>query len=56
MKISALAALDAHPPLVLEHTDFKAKIFRVDLRSATNILGSVWDDVTRSRGAEPRSD
>jgi Esterase-like activity of phytase len=48
MKISAIAMLDEHRMLVLERTDFKAKIFRVDLRDATNILGSVWDDVNTS--------
>lgn len=47
MKVSALAMLDEHRMLVLERTDFKAKIFRVDLRQATNILGSVWDDVNK---------
>lgn len=47
MKISALAMLDKHRMLVLERTDFIAKIYRVDLRKATNILGSVWDDVNK---------
>ena len=47
MKISALAMLDEHRMLVLERTDFKAKVFRVDLRTATNILGTVWDDVSK---------
>ena len=47
MKVSALAMLDEHRMLVLERTDFKAKIFLVDLREATNILGTVWDDVNK---------
>lgn len=47
MKVSALAMLDEQRMLVLERTDFKAKIYRVDLRNATNILGSVWDDVNK---------
>jgi hypothetical protein len=45
MKVSALAMLDAHRMLVLERTDFKAKVYCVDLREATNILGTEWDDV-----------
>jgi hypothetical protein len=52
MKISAIAILDEHRMLVLERTDFKAKIFRVDLRDATNILGTVWDDVSTSPSLE----
>lgn len=52
MKVSALAALDEHRLLVLERTDFKAKIYRVDLRQATNILGSVWDDVSTAPSLE----
>ncbi|MCI0611404.1 esterase-like activity of phytase family protein, partial [bacterium] len=52
MKISAIAMLDEHRMLVLERTDFKAKIFRVDLRDATNILGTVWDDVNTSPSLE----
>jgi hypothetical protein len=44
MKLSALAMLDRHRMLVLERTDFVAKVFLVDLRQATNILGSQWDD------------
>jgi hypothetical protein len=43
MKISAISALDQHRFLVLERTDAVAKIFIVDLRRATNILGSSWD-------------
>jgi hypothetical protein len=52
MKVSALAALDEHRLLVLERTDFKAKIYRVDLRMATNILGTVWDDVSTAPSLE----
>ena len=43
MKISAISALDEHRFLVLERTDAVAKIFIVDLRQATSILGSSWD-------------
>jgi Esterase-like activity of phytase len=55
MKISALAMLDQHRMLVLERTDFKAKIYRVDLRPATNILGGVWDEVTTSPSLETKN-
>jgi hypothetical protein len=44
MKVSGLAMLDRHRMLVLERTDFIAKIYRVDLRQATNILGTAWDN------------
>src|SRR5262245_59403705 len=43
MKISSIAALDEHRFLVLERTDWVAKIYKVDVRGATNILGSKWD-------------
>jgi hypothetical protein len=47
MKVSALAMLDQHRMLVLERTDFIAKVFLVDFRKATNILGAgKWDDPT----------
>lgn len=52
MKVSALAMLDEHRLLVLERTDFKAKVFGVDLRGATNILGTVWDDVATAPSLE----
>ena len=52
MKVSALSMLDEHRMLVLERTDFKAKIFLVDLRQATNILGTIWDDVNNLSSLE----
>ena len=52
MKVSALSMLDAHRMLVLERTDFKAKVYRVDLRDATNVLGTIWDDVTQTPALE----
>lgn len=51
MKLSALAMLDEHRMLVLERTDFIGKIYLVDLRNATNILGTVWDDETANSDA-----
>ena len=44
MKVSALAAIDSTIILVDERTDPIAKIYRVDLSKATNILGTRWDD------------
>lgn len=48
MKVSALVMLDQRRMLVLERTDFVAKVYLVDLKTATNILGSKWDDVATS--------
>lgn len=45
MKISSVAMLDQHRMLVLERTDFIAKVYLVDFRNATNILGvGNWDN------------
>jgi hypothetical protein len=52
MKISAIAALDQHRYLVLERTDKVAKIFKVDIRQATNILGGVWDSPSTTPSLE----
>jgi hypothetical protein len=52
MKISALVMLDQHRMLVLERTDFIAKVYVVDVRSATNILGTRWDDTITSPSLE----
>jgi len=43
MKISAVVALDPFRLLVEERTDAVARLYRVDLRQATNILGTVFD-------------
>ena len=48
MKVSALAMLDQRRMLVLERTDFIAKVFLVDLKPATDILHSRWDAVATS--------
>ncbi len=44
MKVSGVAAVSATTLLLLERTDWVAKIYAVDLPQATNILGSPWDD------------
>lgn len=45
MKVSSIAALDQHRFLVDERTDDIAKLYLVDVRRATNILGPKWDSV-----------
>ncbi len=45
MKLSGLVALSASSFIVDERTDAVAKVYRVDVTGATNILRSVWDDV-----------
>ena len=52
MKISGIAAIDTHQMLVLERTDAIAKIYRVDLRKGTNILGTKWDSAATSPSLE----
>ena len=52
MKVSALAMVGDKRMLVLERTDFKAKAFMVDLRQATNILGTKWDDPAQTPSLE----
>jgi hypothetical protein len=48
MKISGLAAISATSFLVDERTDTVAKVYRVDLSRATNILDSAWDTLAAS--------
>jgi hypothetical protein len=56
MKVSGLAMLDEHRMLVLERTDKIAKVYRVDLRTATNILGSRWDSAATTPSLEALDD
>ncbi len=51
MKISGLVALSATSLLVEERTDTAAKVYRVDLSAATNILGTSWDVAAASPSA-----
>ena len=48
MKISAMSALDQHRFLIDERTDLVAKLYIVDIRRATNILGTHWDNLPMS--------
>ena len=57
MKISAVtAALDPWRLLVLERTDTVAKVYRVDLTKATNILNTQWDLTATSPSLEALDD
>jgi hypothetical protein len=52
MKISGLAAVGKDRLLVDERTDKVARIYTVDLRKATDINGSAWDDPKTSPSLE----
>jgi hypothetical protein len=56
MKVSSVVALDATTFLVDERTDAVAKVYRIDLSKATNILGSKWDAAATSPALEALSD
>ena len=56
MKISGLAMLTNSTLLVLERTDNVAKLYKVDITKATNILGSRWDDASTSPSLEATKD
>ncbi len=56
LKISSLAALDAHTLLVDERTDPVARLYTVDLHKATNILGTKWDTATTAPSLESLAD
>jgi len=57
MKVSAIsAAIDPWRLLVLERTDKVAKVYRVDLRNATNILGGIFDSLATIPSLEELDD
>ncbi|MBW8483024.1 esterase-like activity of phytase family protein [Actinomadura sp. PM05-2] len=56
MKISALTALDGRRVLVDERTDKVARVYTVDLRAATDIAGSAWDDPATAPSLEKSAD
>lgn len=56
MKVSGVVALSPDHLLVLERTDEVAKLYQVDLRQATNILGSRWDDRATTPSLEALTD
>lgn len=55
MKISGMVAVNATTLLVDERTDPIAKIYRVELPGASNILGSAFDDVATAPSATTAS-
>ena len=46
IKLSGLAVLDDTKILVLERTDTLARLYKIDLKGATNILDSKWDEMS----------
>lgn len=52
MKVSSVAAIAPNILLVLERTDWVARIYRVELTAEANILGSRWDDAAASPSLE----
>ena len=56
VKLSGLIWLDESTLLVLERTDKVARLYRVDLNGATDILGSAWDDPATSPSLESLDD
>lgn len=56
MKLSAVIYLNPTTLLVLERTDWAAKLYLVDLSQATNILNTKWDDAKTSPSLEALAD
>lgn len=52
MKVSSLVFIKPDALLVLERTDWVAKLYLADLSRGTNILGSKWDDPTTAPALE----
>jgi hypothetical protein len=56
MKLSGVVALSPTTLLVLERTDLVAKLYRVDISQATNILNTKWDDPKTAPALEALTD
>ncbi|MFZ4813157.1 MAG: esterase-like activity of phytase family protein [Phototrophicaceae bacterium] len=56
MKLSGLLYVNENTLIVLERTDAVAKLYAVDLTSATNILGTAWDDAATAPSLEANND
>ena len=52
VKLSGLAMVDKSTMLVLERTDELARLYKVDLSTATNLLGTKWDEASTKPGLE----
>ncbi len=56
MKLSGVVYLNPTTLLILERTDWVAKLYTVDLSKATNILKGKWDDPSTSPSLEALDD
>ena len=56
MKLSAVVYLNPTTLLILERTDWTAKLYSVDLTQATNILKTKWDDASTTPSLEALDD
>jgi hypothetical protein len=56
MKVSSLVYINPDTLLVLERTDWVAKLYLVDLGKATNTLGGTWDDLAAAPSLEGLKD
>lgn len=56
MKLSAVAAIDKDTLLILERTDLVAKVYKVELKTATNILGGKYDNAATTPSLESLDD
>ena len=56
MKLSAVVYLNPTTLMILERTDWAAKLYSVDLSRATNILNSKWDDPSTTATLEALED
>ena len=56
MKLSAVVYLNPTTLLILERTDWVAKLYTVDLAAATNILKTKWDDPSTTPSLESLDD
>ena len=52
MKLSGVVYLNSTSLMILERTDWVAKLYTVDLSKATNILNSKWDDPSTAPSLE----
>ena len=56
MKLSAVVYLNPTTLLILERTDWAAKLYSVDLTAATNILKTKWDEPSTAPSLEALDD
>lgn len=56
MKLSGVVVINDTTLIVLERTDAVAKLYTADLSTATNILGTAWDDAATTPTLEATTD